>query len=309
MRWGFLGAGRIAMHVMAGAVQAADGAELYAVASRDPDRARLLGATRVFSSYDELLDDDKVDVVYVALPNDMHARWTCAALARGKHVLCEKPLALDVGQVDGIAAAARDAGRLVVEAAMWRWHPRTRALEKLLGGGARQVDVGFCFEGVADGDYRLNPERGGGALYDVGCYGIAAALLAFDWQQPTTVTASMAIGSTGIDMSADVTLGFDEGTARVHASMVETARQWLRIDDIEVTPPVFTAWWANETEIAQAGSRTSFLAVDPYRLMVEAVSARARGEDVWVVPLEQSRHVAAVMDQVRTTALGALSAP
>ena len=122
VRWGFLGAGGIARTALAPAVAAASGAVLHAVAARDPARAAALGPVRAYGDYAALLADDDVDAVYVALHNDAHLPWTLAALAAGKHVLCEKPLGLSAAEVDQMAAAAGD--RLVVEASWYRWHPR-----------------------------------------------------------------------------------------------------------------------------------------------------------------------------------------
>lgn len=121
--FGFLGAGMIATTALSPAVHAADGAHLQAVAARDIDRARSLEpAGKAYDDYSAVLADDTVDVVYIALANDAHERWTLAALEAGKHVLCEKPLGLDVAQVRRMTDAAAAADRLLVEAFWYRWH-------------------------------------------------------------------------------------------------------------------------------------------------------------------------------------------
>ncbi|MDQ1687508.1 MAG: D-xylose 1-dehydrogenase D-xylono,5-lactone-forming, partial [Frankiaceae bacterium] len=118
VRWGFIGAGGIAKGALAPAVHAADGAVLAAAAARDPKRASALEPGRVHASYADLLADEDVDAVYISLSNDAHAPWATAALEAGKHVLCEKPLALDVSEVDDLIAAAHTHDRLLVEASM-----------------------------------------------------------------------------------------------------------------------------------------------------------------------------------------------
>src|SRR3954467_15042266 len=122
-RWGLLGAGQIS-RTQSLVLPAADGAELFAVAARDLERARSLGAPRSYGSYAELIADPDVDAVYIGLPNDAHLPWAVAALRAGKPVLCEKPLALDVGEVDDLLAVVDATGCLLVEASWYRWHPR-----------------------------------------------------------------------------------------------------------------------------------------------------------------------------------------
>ncbi|MFL6238065.1 MAG: Gfo/Idh/MocA family protein [Actinomycetes bacterium] len=304
VRWGFLGAGAIASHALAPAVHAAKDAELYAVAARDPARAAALRPTGVtYASYEQLLEDPLVDVVYVALANDAHRPWTVAALEAGKHVLCEKPIALNVADLDVMAAAADQAERLLVEALFYRWHPAVRRAEQLIRDGrigtVRRVDAGFAFSGVAQGNFRLDPARGGGAMYDVGCYPISAALMAFG-QQPSEVSATFGLGDTGVDLSADAVLTFADGEATVHAGMSEADRQWLVVSGedgvLEFDDRPFTAWFGPDSELRIGDEAVRVGATDPYRLMVEQVSATIGGERAYVLPLEESRLCAAVTD-------------
>jgi predicted dehydrogenase len=179
VRWGFLGAGFVASRGLAPAVHAADGAVLQA-SRQDEHRAAALEPVRATTSYAEVCTADDVDAVYLSLPNDDHLPWVLEALAAGKQVLCEKPLGLDAAQVARMAAAAESADRLLVEASWNRWHPRTRRVEALLADVAGPLDVRawFTFPGVPADTDRLDPGRGGGALLDVGCYAVAAALIA-----------------------------------------------------------------------------------------------------------------------------------
>src|SRR4051794_28785049 len=133
-RWGLLGAGQIS-RTQSLVLPAAEGAELFAVAARDIERARELGAPRSYGSYQELIDDPDVDAVYVGLPNDAHLPWTVTALKAGKTVLCEKPLGLTADEVAEMTAVAEGTGQLLVEASWYRWHPRVRLAESLLRAG------------------------------------------------------------------------------------------------------------------------------------------------------------------------------
>jgi len=177
LRWGILGPGRIAPRIVR-AVTATPLGELLAVASRDADRAAAFAAShaipRSFGSYEALLASPDVDVVYVSLPNHLHAEWAIRALEAGKHVLCEKPLALNVEQVDAIAAAAERAGRVAVEAFMYLHHPQIlRAIELARDGALGRLELvngTFSFFLTQPGDPRVDPTMGGGSLWDVGCY-------------------------------------------------------------------------------------------------------------------------------------------
>jgi len=180
LRWGILGPGRIAPRIVRALVDNPR-SEHHAVESRDHARARSFadryGAARAYEAYEALLADPDVDVVYIALPNHLHAPWTVRALDAGKHVLCEKPLALTVAEVDGIAAAVERSGRIAVEAFMYLHHPQTlRALEIARSGrlGDLQVVNGaFSFLLADPNDPRVDPEMGGGSLWDVGCYPVS----------------------------------------------------------------------------------------------------------------------------------------
>ena len=309
VRWGFLGAGSIATTMLGPVVHAAEGAALYAAASRDPARGSALNPTGpVYTSYDELLADAAVEAVYISLHNSVHAEWTLAALSAGKHVLCEKPLGLTAAELDDVQEASTRCGRLVVEALMYRWHSRVRLAEQLVVDGhigrVQHVAAGFTFGGVAAGNYRLDPGLGGGALYDIGCYAVSAALLAFGGSSAHDVAARIATGATGVDVAADLVLQFADGEAEVHVGMNEPERQWLIVTgdagEIELSQPAYTAWLGSDAHVLVSDGRgTERIAVpdtDAYRVMVEEVSAAIRGDDAFVVPLAESRATAAVID-------------
>ena len=307
-RWGLLGAGQIS-RTQVGVLGAAEGAEMFAVAARDLERARSFGAPRAFGSYEELIADPDVDAVYIGLPNDAHLRWTVAALEAGKAVLCEKPLALTVDEVDEMIAAADRTGGLLVEASWYRWHPRTQMADRMLRSGAigeiTSASAGFSFAGVPAGNFRLDPAKGGGALYDIGCYAVSGVLLAIGQGLPTEVTAKTSTSDSGVDLTADLILTWaSEAIAEVHVSMAEPDKQWLvaRGDagEIELAAPAFTATWAAPAELwvsdGRSTDRIEVAAADPYKLMFEQVSAVVRGEPGWALPPADSRLTAAVLD-------------
>jgi xylose dehydrogenase (NAD/NADP) len=324
--FGFIGAGGIAQRALGPAVHAAPGAHLQAVASRDQARAQGLGpAGKTYGSYEELLEDPSVDVVYIALNNDFHKPWTLAALAAGKHVLCEKPLGLDPGEVAEMTAAATAAGRLLVEAFWYRWHPRTRRLEELVAQGAlgplHSFEAAFSFEGPREGDlathYRLDPARGGGALYDVGCYTLSAAHAVLGpWL--TLEDATEETGPTGVDLATHAQLRAPSGAlADVRCGIAVPDSQVLRVSgeaaSLEFSYPTFMAWHtpASLTITTPDGAVRveEFAPVDPYALMVEAVAARVRGESAFLVDLEHTAQIAASIAAIRARLRGPAGGP
>ena len=175
LRWGILGTARINRRLIP-AIRAARRSSLAAVASRDRQRAEAFARAweipQAVAGYQRLLDDPSIDAVYIPLPNSEHVTWTVAAIAAGKHVLCEKPLALDPAHVDQIAVAARAAGICVEEGFMYRHEPLTARVLELVRGGAvgavRAIVAGFTYTQTGAADVRLDPALGGGALWDIG---------------------------------------------------------------------------------------------------------------------------------------------
>lgn len=184
LRWGILSTARINRLVIP-AIRASKRSEVVAVASRDRQRADRYGAEwripLVHESYAALLADPDIDIVYIPLPNSEHAAWTISALESGKHVLCEKPLALNVDDVDRIKDAALSTERVAAEAFMYRHHPMTREVERLVASGRlgplQVIRGAFTFLLTREGDVRLDPALGGGSLWDVGCYPVSYACL------------------------------------------------------------------------------------------------------------------------------------
>jgi xylose dehydrogenase (NAD/NADP) len=197
LRWGLLSTARI-NRVILPPLRSSARNELTAVASRDMARAQAYGnernIPRVFGSYEAMLTDPDVDVIYNPLPNSMHAEWTIKAAEAGKHVLCEKPLANTIEEVDAMTVAAKKAGVVVMEAFMYRHHPQTLKVKEMVESGAigklQVIRGSFTFKISDEGDVRLNSSLGGGSIWDIGCYPISYARLiagsepleVFGWQ-------------------------------------------------------------------------------------------------------------------------------
>ncbi len=236
LRWGILGPGRIAPRLVR-AVAATARAELVAVASRDAGRAAAFasrhGIPRALGSYDALVAAPDVDVVYVSLPNHLHAHWSIRALEAGKHVLCEKPIALTVAQIDAIAAAETRAGRLAVEAFMYLHHPQIlRAVELAQGGALGPLELvsgTFSFLLSHPDDPRLEPAMGGGSLWDVGCYPVSLARR-IAGEEPDQVAAFARFDERGIDRTFIGQLHFPGGLlAQFDSGFAAPDRQRIEI--------------------------------------------------------------------------------
>jgi len=238
LQWGILSTGRIATQFAQGLAQS-DTGELAAVASRNiasaqafadqhaapPTLATPPNAPRAFGSYDELLADPEVEVVYIGTPHPMHKQWAIAAANAGKHVLCEKPIGMNVAEAAAMIEAARSNGVFLMEAFMYRCHPQTERLLELIRSGALGridlVQASFGFQAVYDPQGRLfNRELGGGGILDIGCYPVSFARLVAGAangtpnspaQNPLGITATAQLGETGVDELATATLEFESG--------------------------------------------------------------------------------------------------
>ena len=239
LRWGLLGTARINRSIIP-VIKASTRHELLAVASRREEMAkqyaREWAIPHAFGSYEALVAAPEIDAIYNPLPNALHAEWTIAACQAGKHVLCEKPLALSVREVDAIAEAAARAGVVVAEAFMYRHHPQTLRLKALVDGGAigelRLVRGAFTFTLTRPGDVRLVPALGGGSLWDVGCYPVSMSRY-LAGREPRAVSGFQTLSADGIDDAfygeldfGDVHAQFDCGfraPLRTHLEVVGTS--------------------------------------------------------------------------------------
>jgi len=205
LNWGLLSTARI-NRALIPPLRASKRNQLVAVASRTQESAdryaREWKIPRPHGSYEALLADPEVDVIYNPLPNHLHAEWTIKAVEAGKHVLCEKPLALSVEEVDAMQSAARKHGRVVMEAFMYRHHPQTLKVQEIVKRGSlgdlKLIRGSFSFDLRREGDIRLDPAKGGGSIWDVGCYPISYTRSVLG-QNPLEAFGWQVTGPTGID--------------------------------------------------------------------------------------------------------------
>jgi predicted dehydrogenase len=279
--------------LMAEASKRSQAARFVAVASRNGDRARQfaeeLGLETAFASYEDLLACDRVNAVYVALPNSMHTEWAIKALKAGKHVLCEKPFALDPADVRQAFDVAAEAGRVCAEGFMYRYHPQTLLTQALVAQGEigtlKHVRAALSLT-VPAGDIRRDRALGGGAYSDLGCYCVSAARLFAG--EPQRLYAEAVRDASGIDVRLAATVRFGHDVlAQFDIGMDLPRRDELEIIGSKGTIVVPDPWLcrAEAIELRRDG-RLERLPVDPertyalahddydvYRIELDAVSA------------------------------------
>ncbi len=198
VRWGVLGAADIAVNKVIPAMQGSELSRVHAIASRSAERAATtasrLGIPNSHGSYQDLLADPDIEAIYIPLPNHLHAEWTVAAARAGKHVLCEKPLAMRSADASTMIDACEEAGVKLMEAFMYRLHPMWAEVRRMAGDGVLgellAIESSFSYHNADPDDIRNIPEFGGGALYDIGCYPVNVARMLFG-SEPTDVKASI----------------------------------------------------------------------------------------------------------------------
>ena len=238
VRIGVLGAARIAPKAVVAPAATQSDADVVAVAARDPDRAQDFatrhGIPRVLDSYDALLADPDVDAIYNALPNALHARTTIAALEAGKHVLCEKPFTANAADAEAVAAAAAHAGKVVMEAFHYRYHPLFERVLELTAGLGQLRDVRARAIAIVpkQADIRYQLELAGGATMDVGCYAIHQ-LRTVVGAEPDVESAAAKVAAPGVDRAMRATLTFADGpSASVECALLDAR---LPIADLRVS--------------------------------------------------------------------------
>jgi predicted dehydrogenase len=269
------------------------------LASRDGEKARSwsaeFGIPKAYDSYEGLLADPEIEAVYIPLPNELHRPWVLAAAEAGKHVLCEKPLALDVSEAEAMAAGCRARGLVLMEAFMWRHQVRSAALRERVDSGAigrlNLVRASFSFS-IDPKDWRLDPARGGGALYDVGCYGVNAARF-FTRSEPVFAQTTRRVGATGVDLTLTTALGFPGGViGLVDCSFEQPFRCAYELvgteGSIEV-PDGFLAPERSTAVVRRKGSNASAGEVEP--LSFDEGNQYARMVDGFVESVEAGRLV------------------
>ncbi len=309
LRWGVLSTANIGRKAVIPALQASPTNTVVAVASRAADAAEALaaeaGAARAHASYADLLDDDDVQAVYIPLPNALHADWTVRAAEAGKHVLCEKPLAASAAAAVRMHAAADAAGVHLMEAFMYRHHPRTRHLLDLVHGGAlgeiRWIRASFSFAVRDPANVRLSAELAGGALMDVGCYGVDVSR-ALAGREPTEAQAHATWAPSGVDESLVGSLRFEGGlVAQIACSLAAHRTETVEVVGSEGRATVARAFLpgVEACEIVlhrdgRAAEPIPFEGVDQYRLMVESFERSVRNGETPALGQDGARNLRAI---------------
>jgi xylose dehydrogenase (NAD/NADP) len=312
VRWGVMGVAGINA-AMVPAIRACAGAELVGIASRNEERAREAAAaenTQPYVGYDALLADATVDAVYLPTPNAQHAPWTLRAVAAGKHVLCEKPLAVTALEAREMADAAAEAGVHLAEAFMYAHHPRYHLVRRLIEegeiGAVRSVHVTFTFDASGDLVHSgFQGAPGSGAIYDVGCYAVHVARTVIG-AEPEAVTAH-AMSSTlhgEVDMSTSLLLEFPGGIGA-------TAQLGMWNGDRDTVTVIGSAGWieipraflCSPTDdgdiVVGTGDGSRVIAVPPadhYALQVARFDAVVRGEGEPLFPIDDAIRQAVVLE-------------
>jgi len=287
-----LGAASIADTDVMPAISASSNGRLVAIASRDPKRAHEFASRHsvpvVCPTYEALLREPEVDAVYIPLHHSAHKEWALHAAAAGKHVLCEKPLAMNAPEAEEMGAGAERAGVLLMEAFMYRFHPRPRDFVT----GLRDpmfVNATFGFTLDDPKNFRLRRELGGGALLDVGCYTVSVARWILGEPVGMDASAHLADGPEGVDMTVSAFLRFGSGaTASVWASFEGPEEQELTV--------------VTKTGRQRLERPFSSMEPNPYQLMVESFARSALGGYPVELPVADSVANMRVLDRIREAA-------
>lgn len=241
VRWGILGTANIARWATIPGMKLAKNAELVAIAGRSAEKAQryaeTFGIPKAYGSYDELLSDPEVEAVYIPLPNDIHIKWVTAALRAGKHVLCEKPLAMNAGEVEEMFRTAKECGKYLMEAYAYLHSPYVQSLKDEVASGiigdVDYIDTAFVTQGYKE-DFRLHKEFGGGAMYDLGCYCTTMILSLID-SDVEFVKASAEFSDLGVDVLTSGQMRFRNGArASFNVGMILDETSNSRFDRLYV---------------------------------------------------------------------------
>jgi D-xylose 1-dehydrogenase (NADP+, D-xylono-1,5-lactone-forming) len=309
LRWGILSTANIGKKVVTPAIQACDKCEVVAVASRDEERARIyaeaLAIPNHYSSYEALLEDDTIDAIYNPLPNSFHLEWTLKALEAGKHVLCEKPLGLTAQECLTMDEAAKRANRVLMEAFMYRFHPRIEFVQDLLKsktiGNIRLVRSQFSFKVTDPNNIRLQAELGGGALMDVGCYCVNISRTLFQ-REPVRAQAFARWNPSGVDTELVGSLEFaDHGFAQFYCGLDTTRTEGVEIisekGSLKFDSAFIPGLSDSSVEIVEAGQKyqQTVGGLNQYQVMVQHFAdCVLGGKSLRYTALEGARNMAVI---------------
>ncbi len=309
VRWGVLGCARIARLQVVPAMLRCANASLQAVASRDAAKLAefqsLFGPFSAHQNYQALLDDPDVDAVYIPLPNSLHREWAIRAMRCGKHVLCEKPLALDSREAAAMIEASRECGVLLMEAFMYRYTDRVRQISRVLASGVlgeiRSVNSTFRFFLDRQNTIKENPELGGGAMYDIGVYPLNLVSLVTD-AEPVAVTAEC-YRPRGVDVNLSALLRYESGLiASLHCGFNAFGRmhsEFVGSDGMLLVPDTFLDDAGQLTLQTRAGSELIAVSqCDRYGEEIRDFSAAILEKRAPMLTLEESLRNMRSLDRI-----------
>jgi predicted dehydrogenase len=313
VRWGIIGAGSIAKSLCRGVSSSREGHQVIAVGSRDQAKADAFAdefsIPNRHDSYEALVADPEVDVVYVATPHSFHQEHTLLALDAGKPVLCEKPFAINAREAEDMVARAREKGLFLMEAMWTRFFPLMAQVRQLLKEGAigepRMVHADFGFRGGFNPQGRLfNPELGGGALLDVGVYPVSFASMVFG--EPQRIASMATMGETGVDEQSAMLFGYESGAMSVLSTAVRTnTPHAATIMGTDGRIAIHAPWWKPERMTITRGQETEEVNVgadaNGFVYEVEEVGRclRAGRTESETLPLDETLAVMRTLDRVR----------
>jgi len=311
LRWGFIGAGGIAKRALFPAISKSNVGEIYAVASRDKTKALTISPNGiVYTSYDELLADPKVEAVYISLPNSLHLPLAIKAMRAGKHVLCEKPLGMNAAEVEEAIAVSKETNRIFVEASWNRWHPRSQRIREIVASGEigkiTHIRTCFTYDGLDQENIRLDPKLGGGILYDLGPYSTVAPLWAMDFADISDLDVQVIWHKGGTDETTRANFTIGGAKAETIASDNIQLTHWFIIEGTkgELRTGGNDSFNSHNNpstlEITVDGKARieRFEACDPYQLMSDAFARVVRGGNDWLMPMDQSLKFAKLFDAI-----------
>ena len=320
INWGILGNATIGRVCVVPAIAKSHNGRVQSIGSRSLERATELtdqhGGLPV-KGYDSVLEDPAVDAVYIPLPNHLHKEWVIKALKAGKHVLVEKPFAMNAAEAEEMVTCAKENDRYLMEAFMYRFHPRTQYIRKMVQDGKLgkigSIRTAFTFPVTRDGSNErlFLPEMGGGSLWDVGAYGVSIARWMLG-EEPVSVSASAVIGESGVDINFVGTMQFDSGAvAVVESGFLSHLQQTYSImgdaGAIELPHDAFIPWEKDATFIhrknnEETGETITIQGADEYQLMVEHFADTVLGNAAEVIDPADSVAQMRVLDALKKSA-------
>ena len=311
VRWGFIGAGYIAKLALYPAILKSEVGEIYAVASKDAEKAKALSPSgTIYTDYESLLADPQVEAIYISLPNSLHIEWSIKAMQAGKHVLCEKPLAMNADEARKAIEVSKQTGMLFMEASWNRWHPRTIRMKEVVASGAigevKSIRSAFTYDGLDPANIRAIHELGGGGLYDLGPYSVAAPLWLMDFAPTSDIKTEVKWHPGGCDETVKTTFKIGNATAETLTSMNTESTLYFEVVGTKGSVKMGGNDAFNshnkpstlELDIEGVKTTENFAACDPYQIMSDHFADKIRGRDAWLMPLSETLKFAEFFDAI-----------